>query len=120
MKLLGYDEENKSLSQRVLCWLPYNKRIIDGVQQLWGIISSELKSRCTQGEWDRICKYIDIWSCYYNNHIFCYKKSIVGDKALTMLSIENHVGEFNNMSNLKCKLTRKDSQSRYTKPEDRY
>ena len=42
------------------------------------------------------------------------------DKDLTMLLLENDVDNFNNMLNLKQKLTRKELQPRYRKPENRH
>ena len=50
MKLSGYDEDNRSITDRTLWWKTYNDHVIEEIQQIRGRMSAGIKASCTQGK----------------------------------------------------------------------
>ena len=49
MKLVGYDENNRSLIDRALCWKAYNEHVIEEIRQLRGRVINEMKNNIIKG-----------------------------------------------------------------------
>ena len=49
MKLVGYDEKNRSLVNRVLWWKAYNEHITEEIRQLRGGVSTGMKNNIIKG-----------------------------------------------------------------------
>ena len=44
MKLVGYNENNPSLTDRALWWKVYNEHVVDEISQLRGHVSTGIKT----------------------------------------------------------------------------
>ena len=50
MKMVGYDELNKSITERALWWKSYKGHVIDEIRQLRGRVSGGIKASINEGK----------------------------------------------------------------------